>query len=146
MGGGIKVHSTQRPLNSLLCQPRVIMIMEKSVEWLAGETEILEENLPHCRFVHHKPHIVPVREPRPPRWESSVLPLSYGTAYKQVLLWTDSDEATCFASHACRCNHYFMEFSSVCCLLSQNILSNFLQSILVLLNDRRYVAIPPFYV
>jgi hypothetical protein len=31
-GGGIKVHSTLRPLNGLLCQPRVIMIMEKSVE------------------------------------------------------------------------------------------------------------------
>jgi hypothetical protein len=30
-GGGIKVHSTLRPLNGLLCQPRVIMIMEKSV-------------------------------------------------------------------------------------------------------------------
>jgi hypothetical protein len=29
---GIKVHSTMRPLNGLLCQPRVIMIMEKSVE------------------------------------------------------------------------------------------------------------------
>jgi hypothetical protein len=32
VGGGIQVHSTLRPLNGLLCQPRVIMIMEKSVE------------------------------------------------------------------------------------------------------------------
>jgi hypothetical protein len=32
LGGGIKVHSTLRPLNGLLCQPQVIMIMEKSVE------------------------------------------------------------------------------------------------------------------
>jgi hypothetical protein len=32
VGGGIKVHSTLRPLNGLLYQPRVIMIMEKSVE------------------------------------------------------------------------------------------------------------------
>jgi hypothetical protein len=32
VGGGIKVHSTLRPLSGLLCQPRVIMIMEKSVE------------------------------------------------------------------------------------------------------------------
>jgi hypothetical protein len=32
VGGGSKVHSTLRPLNGLLCQPRVIMIMEKSVE------------------------------------------------------------------------------------------------------------------
>jgi hypothetical protein len=32
VGGGIKVHSTLRPLNGLLCQPQVIMIMEKSVE------------------------------------------------------------------------------------------------------------------
>jgi hypothetical protein len=32
VGGGIKVHSTLRPLKGLLCHPRVIMIMEKSVE------------------------------------------------------------------------------------------------------------------
>jgi hypothetical protein len=57
VGGGIKVHSTLRPLNGLSCQPRVIMIMEKSVEWLAGETEVLGENLPQCRFVLQKtPH------------------------------------------------------------------------------------------
>jgi hypothetical protein len=72
VGGGIKVHSTLRPLNGPLCQPRVIMIMEKLVEWLAGETEVLGENLPQCRFVHHKPHRLPVREPGPPRWEASV--------------------------------------------------------------------------
>jgi hypothetical protein len=70
--GGMKVHSTLGPLNGLLCQPRVIMIMEKSVEWLAGETEVLGENLPQFRFVHHKPHMMPVREPGPPRWEASV--------------------------------------------------------------------------
>jgi hypothetical protein len=72
VGGGIKVHSTLRPLNDLLCQPRVIMIMEKSMEWLAGETEVLGENLPQCRFVYHKPHMLPVSEPGPPRWEASV--------------------------------------------------------------------------
>jgi hypothetical protein len=32
LGGGVKVHWTLRPLNGLVCQPRVIMIMEKSVE------------------------------------------------------------------------------------------------------------------
>jgi hypothetical protein len=72
VGGGIKVHSTLRPLNGLLCQHQVIMLMEKSVEWLAGETEVLGENLPQYRFVHHKPHTLPVREPGPPRWEASV--------------------------------------------------------------------------
>jgi hypothetical protein len=72
MGGGIKVHPTLRPLNGLLCQPRVIMIMEKSEKWLAGETEVFGVNLPQCRFVHHKPHMLPVREPGAPRWEVSV--------------------------------------------------------------------------
>jgi hypothetical protein len=58
--------------NGLLWQPPVIMMMEKLVEWLAGETEVLGENLSQCWFVHHKPHILPGREPRPPRWEASV--------------------------------------------------------------------------
>jgi hypothetical protein len=44
---------------------------EKLVEWLAGETEVLGENLPQCRFVHHKPHMLPGREPGPPQWEAS---------------------------------------------------------------------------
>jgi hypothetical protein len=66
-----KVHSALRPLNDLLCQPRVIMMMENLVEWLAGETEVLGENLPQCRFVHHKAHMLPGSEPGPPRWEAS---------------------------------------------------------------------------
>jgi hypothetical protein len=65
------VHSALRPSTGLLCQPRVVMMTEKLVEWLEREIEILGENLPQCRFVHHKPHMVPGREPGPPRWETS---------------------------------------------------------------------------
>jgi hypothetical protein len=46
------------------------MMMEKLVELLAGETEVLGENLPQCRFVHYKPHMLLGREPGPPRWEA----------------------------------------------------------------------------
>jgi hypothetical protein len=65
------VHSALRPPIGLLCQPRVIIIMEKLVEYLAGETEVLGENLPQCHFVHHKPHMVPGCEPGPRWWEAS---------------------------------------------------------------------------
>jgi hypothetical protein len=47
------------------------MMMEKLVELLARETEVLGENLPQCRFVHHKPHMQPGRQLRSPWWEAS---------------------------------------------------------------------------
>jgi hypothetical protein len=69
-GGGSPswVPSARRPLNGLLYLPWVIMMMEK----LAGETEVLGENLPQRHFVHHKSHLTrPGREPGPPLWEAS---------------------------------------------------------------------------
>jgi hypothetical protein len=50
----------------------MMMSVEQSVESeLAGETEILGENLFQRHFVHHKSHIIrPVLDPEPPRWES----------------------------------------------------------------------------
>jgi hypothetical protein len=72
VGGGVQLDPLGTAANNgLLCQGRVIMMVEKLVEWLAGETEVLGENLPQCRFIHHKPHILPGREPGPSRWEAS---------------------------------------------------------------------------
>jgi hypothetical protein len=39
------------------CHYWMMMGVEQSVECLAGETEILGENLLQCRFVHHKSHM-----------------------------------------------------------------------------------------
>jgi hypothetical protein len=36
-----------------------------------GNRSTIGENLPQRRFVHHKPHMLPGREPGPPRWEAS---------------------------------------------------------------------------
>jgi hypothetical protein len=39
---------------------------------MAGETEVLGENLPQAHLVHHKSHMTrPGFEPGPPRWEVS---------------------------------------------------------------------------
>jgi hypothetical protein len=47
VGGGVQLGPFgTAATNGLLCQPRVIMIMEKLVEWLAGETEVLGETCP----------------------------------------------------------------------------------------------------
>jgi hypothetical protein len=68
-----------RPLLAYCTSPRwqVLVIVEKLVEWrLAGETEVLWENLSQRHFVHHKPHMtIPGFEPGPPRWEASDQPL-----------------------------------------------------------------------
>jgi hypothetical protein len=46
-----------------------MMSVEQSVEWLTGETEVLEENLSQFRFVLHIYQIEPNRGP--PQWEAS---------------------------------------------------------------------------
>jgi hypothetical protein len=54
------VHLVGRPLVGLLYEPRMITMMgvEQAVEWeLAGETEVLGENLPQCHSVNHKSHM-----------------------------------------------------------------------------------------
>jgi hypothetical protein len=54
------VHSALRPSVGLLVQSWVIMIMEKLVEWwLAGETEVLGENLLQCTLSATNPTSYP---------------------------------------------------------------------------------------
>jgi hypothetical protein len=64
---------------------------------LAGETEVLGENVRQRHFVHHKSHLTrPGFEPGPPRWEPSdyfyyffynLVCEAIGTAATLGLLW-----------------------------------------------------------
>jgi hypothetical protein len=48
------------------------MSIENLVEWeLAGETEVLGENLPQCYFVYHISYVTSIGiELGPPQWEA----------------------------------------------------------------------------
>jgi hypothetical protein len=75
------VHSALRPPIGLLCQPRVIMMTQKLVEWLAGETEVLGETLPQYRAALSitNPTCCPDANPSPRDGKPATNRLSYGT-------------------------------------------------------------------
>jgi hypothetical protein len=59
-----------------------MVTVEKLVEWrLAGETEVLGENLPQRHFVHHKSHMTdPGSNPGRRDGKPATNRLSYGVA------------------------------------------------------------------
>jgi hypothetical protein len=85
-----------------LCQPRVIvkMIVEKQMECrLAGETEVLGENLPQRHFCPSKSHMIrPGFEPGPPRWENAMNLLS-GILFSNLGLINDYPVCTIAFCH-----------------------------------------------
>jgi hypothetical protein len=74
------VHSALQPLIGLLCQPRVIT-MEKLVEWLVGETEVLGENLPRAALSTTNPTCCQGANPGRRGGKPATNRFSYGTAY-----------------------------------------------------------------
>jgi hypothetical protein len=73
VGGGIRTGSTRHIGHSLACCTCPGWLrMDNLVAWMAGETEVLGENLPRRHLVHQKSHLTrPGIEPGPPRWEAS---------------------------------------------------------------------------
>jgi hypothetical protein len=74
------VHLALRPIG-LLCQPRVIMIMGKLVEWLAGETEVLGENCSNTALSITKPTCYPDANPGRRGGKPATNRFSYGMVW-----------------------------------------------------------------
>jgi hypothetical protein len=109
----VGVESVQGPLSTSatsgqLCLPRVIVRMENLVQWrLAGETEVLGENLPQPHFVHHKYYMIrPGREARSPRWEAR------DSAWAARLSYIRSSKCWTFASASA---FHIMTVPKLCC-------------------------------
>jgi hypothetical protein len=86
--GGVEsnwVHSTVRPLLGLLCQPQVIM-MEKLVAWLAGETEVLGETCPSAALSTTNPTCCLDANPGRCGGKPATNRLSYRTALLRMIL------------------------------------------------------------
>jgi hypothetical protein len=60
-----------------------MMSVEQSVEWVAEETEVLEEDLRHCHFVRHKSHTTcPGSNPGRLDEKAATNRMSYSTAFR----------------------------------------------------------------
>jgi hypothetical protein len=74
----------------LLYLLRLIVRMEKLVEWmvLAGETEVLGENLPRRHFVYYKSHLLdPGANPGRQGGKSATNRFNYGAALFITYSW-----------------------------------------------------------
>jgi hypothetical protein len=89
------VHSALQPLIGLLCQPRVIMMMEKLVEWLAGKPKYSEETCPSAALSTTNPTCCPDANPGHRGGKPATNRLSYGTASVTVRTWLACELVRC---------------------------------------------------